>query len=229
MRRPTLFYIPLSPPARTALITAKEIGLDLEVKIVDMFSGEHKSEKYRKINPLAKVPALSDDDVYVWDSHAIAIYLVERYATDDILYPKDILMRTKVNQMLFFEATILFQRLYDTVVPIYQQKRKEPTQENINSVHDAYELLDGFFQEDQKYFCGSHMTIADISIWCTLLSLRFLVPIDEHKYGKLEKWLKLMKTRPTYELNQNGANQHYGFIKACMEGKAFVPAPRTSN
>lgn len=193
-----------------------------------MFNMEHQSEAFKKINPLAKVPALVDDDVYVWDSHAIAIYLVERYAQDDVLYPKDIMMRTKVNQMLFFEATVLFQRLFDMVIPVYRQNVKEFSQDKVNGIKDAYGILEGFLKDDQKFFCGSHMTIADISIWCTMLSLRYLVPIDEHNFPKLEKWLKLMKTRPTYDVNQNGAAQHYGFIRSLLDGKPFVPAPMTS-
>lgn len=194
-----------------------------------MLNLEHKGEEFKKINPLGRVPALIDDDVYVWDSHAIAIYLVEKYAEDDILYPKDIVLRTRVNQLLFFEATILYQRLYDMVIPVYRKGVKEFTQEQINGIIEAYEVVEGFLaDEDAKYLCGNQATIADISIWCTMLSLQYVVPIDEHKFPKMMKWLKLMKTRPTYELNHNGAVQHYGFIRSKLEGKPFVPAPRTA-
>ncbi|KAG5669637.1 hypothetical protein PVAND_017521 [Polypedilum vanderplanki] len=227
LHRPTLFYVPLSPPARAVMLTAKEIELDLEVKLVDLFALEQKSASYRKINPLGKIPALIDDDIYIWDSHAIMIYIVEKFAEDDSLYPHDLILRTKVNQMLFFEATVLFQLLSDIVVPIYHQKMKEVPQSLTNSVKDAYDVIETMLKSGQKYICGETLTIADLSIWTTLLSLRFLVPIDSNKFLKLDNWLKLMKSRPTYDMNQSGANQHYGFIRSCIEGKPVIPVPIT--
>lgn len=96
------------------------------------------------------------------------------------------------------------------MVPMYFGKLRDIPQEKINDMNLAYEIIEGFLANDAKFMCGNEMTIADLCIWSTLLSVRFLVPIDEHKYPKLEKWLRRMKTRDTYELNQNGANQHYG-------------------
>lgn len=93
---------------------------------------------------------------------------------------------------------------------MYFGKIRDIPQEKINDMNLAYEILEGFLKNGNKFMCGEEMTIADLSIWSTLLSVRFLVPIDDHKYPKLEMWLRRMKTRDTYELNQNGANQHYG-------------------
>jgi hypothetical protein len=50
-------------------------------------------------------------------SHAILLYLVEKYAKNDDLYPKnDFLLRTKINEILFYEASCLFARFYDLAV-----------------------------------------------------------------------------------------------------------------
>lgn len=44
-------------------------------------------------------------------SHAIALYLIEKYAQDDYLYPKnDFKLRTVINDRLFFDASFLFPR-----------------------------------------------------------------------------------------------------------------------
>lgn len=178
-----------------------------------MYNNEHKSSNYNQINPLGKVPALVDGDLCVWDSHAICIYLVEKYAKDDTLYPRDLIKRTKINQLLFFEGTFLFQKMYEIMVPMYFGKVREIPQEKINDMNLAYEIIEGFLKMDNKFLIGNDLTIADLSVWSTLLSVRFLVPIDDHKYPKLERWLRRMKTRDTYDINQNGANQHYGEIE----------------
>lgn len=49
-------------------------------------------------------------------SHAIAIYLVEKYAKNDSLYPKDLVQRTKVNEVLFWDASFFFARMFQISV-----------------------------------------------------------------------------------------------------------------
>lgn len=52
----------------------------------------------------------------IWDSHAICTYLVSKYGKDDSLYPKDLLVRAKVDQRLHFDTGILFPSLRNLVV-----------------------------------------------------------------------------------------------------------------
>lgn len=67
MSKPILCYVALSPPARAALMTAREIGLDVEIKHVNMAVAEQRSAEYKKLNPMGKVPTLIDGEVSVWD------------------------------------------------------------------------------------------------------------------------------------------------------------------
>lgn len=191
-----------------------------------MFSGEHRSSEFKKINPMGKVPALIDGDVNVWDSHAIAIYLVEKYAKNDSLYPKDLVLRTMVNERLFFEASYLFQRLYEILIPLYFGQLKEVPQAKKDETLVAYEIIEGFFEKGNSYVVENNLTIADLCIWANLLSFRYLVPIDEGKFPKLTKWLELMNTKSTYDINQGGADEHNKFIKRCVDGKPIIPKQR---
>lgn len=53
-------------------------------------------------------------------SHAINLYLIEKYAPDDYLYPKhDFLLRTAINDRLFFDAGFLFPRGLNLFVSIW--------------------------------------------------------------------------------------------------------------
>lgn len=86
------------------------------LRYINLYREENLTKEFLKINPTGTIPALVDGDVRVWDSHAIGIYLVQKFAKSDQLYPKDFLKRTIVNERLFFEASFLFARLFEICV-----------------------------------------------------------------------------------------------------------------
>lgn len=77
---------------------------------------EHLSDAFLKINPQHTVPTLVDDGVTIWDSNAIIMYLVDKYAKDDSLYPKDLAIRAKIHQRLFFGAGVFDRSYHDVLV-----------------------------------------------------------------------------------------------------------------
>lgn len=65
------------------------------------------------------MPTLIDKGFTVWDSHAIAVYLVQKYSPDQRLYPSEPKKRAIVNQRLHFDTGILYPTLYNFVVGNY--------------------------------------------------------------------------------------------------------------
>lgn len=49
---PKLYYSELSAPARSVLVTAAAIGLELEKQEVDLSKGEHLTPEFLKVNIL---------------------------------------------------------------------------------------------------------------------------------------------------------------------------------
>lgn len=45
----TLFHTPASPPSRAALLTLRNLGLDAEIKIINILAGDNKTPEYLKI------------------------------------------------------------------------------------------------------------------------------------------------------------------------------------
>lgn len=69
------------------------------------------------MNPQHTVPTLVDDDGFtIWDSHAIMVYLVAKYAQNDSLYPKDLKKRAIIDQRLHFESGVVFATLRNIAV-----------------------------------------------------------------------------------------------------------------
>lgn len=54
----------------------------------------------------------------LWDSHAIAGYLVGQYGKDDSLYPTDPKKRAIVDQRLHFDTEVLFPKTFEIFVCI---------------------------------------------------------------------------------------------------------------
>lgn len=181
-----------------------------------MIQGEHFSPEYKAINPTSTVPALVDGDTKVFDSNAIAIYLVENYAKDDSLYPKDIKMRTKVNERLFYIASYMFPRGYQIFFPVFLGRETKISDQQIIECMRGYETIETFL-DGNEYLAGSTMTLCDLSLWCLTESGSQLIPIDAKKFPNYTRWLKKMRELPSYEFNKEGADLHVGFYKMCLE------------
>lgn len=161
---------------------------------------------------------VDEDGFVIWDSQAICAYLVDKYANDDKLYPKDLQLRAKCNQRLIFNSTSLFERLRDIGIPIYTKGCTEVPQDKIDLVASGFEFLEAFLAED-PFLVGKHLTIADI---CSALSVPFLgiyVPLTIEKYPKIVAWLNRVKQAIPWfeEMNEKYTEQYRQLIHGCME------------
>jgi glutathione S-transferase len=98
-----LYYHPLSSNSRRVLLAATHMELQLDLVLVDLLKGEHKTPDYLQLNPNGKVPLLDDGGFHLWESHAIMQYLADK-TPGQCLYPKEIQARADVNRWLFWSA-----------------------------------------------------------------------------------------------------------------------------
>ena len=98
-----LYYHPLSSNSRRVVLTAIHLNVDIELVVVDLLKGEHKTPGYLRRNPNGRVPLLDDDGFTLWESHAIMQYLADGTPGQD-LYPLDVKARADVNRWLFWSA-----------------------------------------------------------------------------------------------------------------------------
>lgn len=104
-----LYYTSGSPPSRAVLMMIRILGLDVEVKNVDLMKGEQKSPEFLKINPMHQVPALVDGEFIVTESRAILAYLVNSTKPGSSWYPNDAKTRAVIDQLLYFDAISFFE------------------------------------------------------------------------------------------------------------------------
>lgn len=109
-----LYHHPVSPPSRAALLAIRNLGIDCEVKVIDIYKGEQFSPDYLKLNPNHQVPVYTEGDFVLAESRAIVTYLAS--ITKSKLYPEDPKKRAIIDSRLYFDATAVFPVLRDFAV-----------------------------------------------------------------------------------------------------------------
>ncbi len=66
--------------AATAVWMLEEVGVPYELRPIDFMKGAHKAPEVLALNPMGKLPILTDGDAVVTESAAIGLYLADRYA-----------------------------------------------------------------------------------------------------------------------------------------------------
>ncbi|XP_040155295.1 glutathione S-transferase 1-like [Anopheles arabiensis] len=194
MPRLDLYYNIISPPCRVVLLFAKWLKLELNLIELDVLKRDHYKPEFLKLNPQHYIPTLvdADGDVVVWESSAILIYLAERYgaADDDTLYPKDIALRAKVNQRLFYDIGTLMRSVTTYYHPILMGG--EGKLEDFKKVQDAVGVLDSFLSAS-RWTAGDHITVADFAIAVTVAALDGLLNFDFSVYPNVHRWYEQCK------------------------------------
>nr|CAD7406794.1 unnamed protein product [Timema cristinae] len=62
-----LYYSPLSPPCITVMLTARALGVKLNLKQFNLKAWEHLSPQFCKMNPQHTIPTLDDDGFTLWE------------------------------------------------------------------------------------------------------------------------------------------------------------------
>ncbi|HEY8087903.1 MAG TPA: glutathione S-transferase family protein [Polyangiaceae bacterium] len=66
--------------AANVLWMVEELGIPHELRFVDIMKGAQKAPELVRLNPMGKLPVVTDGDVVVTESAAIALFLADRYS-----------------------------------------------------------------------------------------------------------------------------------------------------
>lgn len=157
-----LYFHPSPNPFKAALML-EELQTPYELIAVDMLKGEQHHPAYRQINPNAKIPALVDADVTVFDSHAILLYLAEKHGR---FLPHGRVARAAALSWLQFVATGLSPFCGQAVHFLHYAPEPMPYALNryTKEVDRHYRVLDEHLAQ-ARYLAGDEYSIADIALW----------------------------------------------------------------
>src|SRR6266852_7968095 len=89
-----LYGFPPSPNTWKVRAVAAQLGIKLELQIVDLSKGEQRTTAYLALNPTGRTPTLVDGDFTLWESTAIMQYLGGRKS--NTLWPNDARTRADI-------------------------------------------------------------------------------------------------------------------------------------
>ncbi|MCF8198324.1 MAG: glutathione S-transferase family protein [Sulfuritalea sp.] len=103
----TLYGFPASANTHRVRAFLSILGLPFEERLVNLVTGEQRLPEFLKLSPAGQVPILMDESATVFDSHAILIYLAEKYDAKGTWWPKAAIARAEVLSWMFFDANEL--------------------------------------------------------------------------------------------------------------------------
>ncbi|WP_321910963.1 glutathione S-transferase family protein [Paraburkholderia sp. J11-2] len=157
------FYFHPSPNPMKAALLLEELELPFELIAVDTFKGEQHLPAFRNVNPNGKVPAITDEDATVFDSHAILLHLATKHGK---FVPADAAGRGEMLSWLMFVATGLSP--FSGQAVHFQHHTPEPLpyarNRYLKEVERHYRVLDERLART-RYLAGEHYSIADMALW----------------------------------------------------------------
>ncbi|XP_077291649.1 glutathione S-transferase 1-like [Arctopsyche grandis] len=202
----TLYHFAPSAPSRSSLLTARALKLDVDVKIVNLFTKEQLKPEFIAINPQHCIPTLKDDDFVLWESRAINSYLVNKYAANSDLYPQsDTRTTATINRLLYFDAGSLYPAIRAICFPVLFMGETKISKDKRDKLNEVFAHLNTFLEGCDWVAKGSNYTIADIAIAASVSSI-VAVGWNLTPFPNVKKWFdKCCATLPGYEENKEGA------------------------
>ncbi|KAG6449463.1 hypothetical protein O3G_MSEX006072 [Manduca sexta] len=171
-----------SPPARSVMMLADILSLDMEIKDVNLYKMEHMTPEFKKLNPMRTVPVLQDGDYTLCESHSILKYLLEKYGGEhrERLYPSDLRTRSIVDQCMFFNAGMFFVPIRSLAFLTFTGQLSGLTPEHQAEIEKLYGVVEDYLA-DRKYIATDRLTLADLSAGSTATAVQALHRTDPDK------------------------------------------------
>lgn len=185
-------YTAATPNGYKVSVTLEELGLEYDVKKIDLSSGTQREQWFLELNPNGRIPVLQHGKDIIFDSGAILYYLANKYKR---LIPKSETGRIRVIQWLMFQMSGIgpmqgqanvFYRYLDDKIPVAISRYQ-------NECRRLYEVLDKQLK-DKEWLCGD-FSIADIANWCWV-RVYYWAGININGLDHLKRWMDLMENRP---------------------------------
>ncbi|GAP98239.1 glutathione S-transferase family protein [Leptolyngbya sp. NIES-2104] len=165
----------------------EELEIPYEFILLDMQAGEHRQPNFCEINPFAKVPAIVDGDLKLWESGAILLYLLDRYGKADLNEKANTSACARgiaAQWVLFANAT-----LGPGIFVEANREREMPR---------LMKPLDEIFGK-REFIAGDQFTVSDVAVGSLLAYIPLMLRLDLSEYPNVVNYMKRLAERPAFQ------------------------------
>src|SRR4051812_31710710 len=151
-----LYHHPYSRAA-TVLWMLEELGVDHELRFVDFLAGAHKTPELLALNPMGKLPILTDGDQVVIEVAAIGLYLADRYALGRLAPTFDDPQRGTYLRWSLFAPSVI----EPSAIAKANNWQAKPSQVGWGTAESVSESIE-FALRARPYLLGDTFSMADV-------------------------------------------------------------------
>lgn len=194
-----LHFAPNSRAVRT-LWLLEELGLPYELNRMEFHPKDLKSDEHRQRHPLGRIPVLEDGDITIWESGAIADYILERHKNGGLKPSPDAPNFPEFLQWFHYCEGMVMPPINTIIVHtiLLPPERRDET-----ALGQAQRLLAKAIQPIEEAMVGKEylagaFTAADTMLGHSIMmSQRLGVLTDDHP--NLQAYIERLKARPALQ------------------------------
>lgn len=187
-----LYYAPRSR-ARSTLALFEELGVQPEITVLNIKTGQQREPAYLAVNPMGKVPAITCDGVLVTEQPAIFMFLADRFPAAGLAPAFDDPLRGAYLRWMVFYGSCFEPAVVDHAF------KREPLPQS-TSPYGSYGAvmaqIDHALQAG-PYLLGERLTAADL-LWGPALEWTTMFGMV-HKTPEIEAYIERIKARPAQQ------------------------------
>lgn len=198
----SIHAFPPSPRSFKVLLLAQHLGLDYQLRFVNLPAGEQRSAAMLRLNVNQRMPVLEDGDYVLWESNAILEYLAGLRPAANLL-PQEFRERLQVTKWLYWEsahwdpacAILIFERVVKRFFNLGDENADE-IERGSKLLARVAQVLDGELQK-RAYVAGEQLSVADFSLAAPLcLADAARLPLGE--YPGISRWRAQITALPAW-------------------------------
>lgn len=199
----TLYIDMMSQPSRACVIFCRVNDLKVQEKVVNIAKGGTRSDEYRHINPLGKLPCLQEHNFVLPESASILRYIASTKEVPDHWYPRDPQQCARVNSALdWYHGNVRLHAAGLTWHRVIGKNMKQPVSEKQAQTHEAglqttLQTLEQHWLAKSPFLAGEKISVADLLHCCELDQLCLLDGAQEgatwtellQPFPNVQKWM----------------------------------------
>jgi GST-like protein len=218
------FYNAAPNPMKIALLL-EELGLAYEAIPVDTRKGEQFAPEFLAVNPNAKVPAMVEGGVTLFDSNAILLFLADReqqFVATDLRSPE----RAAMLSWLMFIATGIGPFSGQSVH--FRHVAPEPKDYALNRYDFEANRHWGVIEQHlarHEFMVGGHYSIVDMAFWGWARMVPYVLGTGDatwNTYPNVKRLLDLINARPAAHRAEALKSRHVFKTELDAEARKFL-------